>query len=70
MVPEPADQVEEADGRQTEAGAAAGAPPARPLLRGRRDGVRTSTSPAAATPDIRGNFMAPSPQIMINNSNV
>ena len=70
MVPEPPDQVEEADGRQTEAGAAAGAPPARPLLRGRRDGVRTSTSPAAATPDIRGNYMAPSPQIMINNSHV
>ena len=56
VVPEPADQVEEADGRQTEAGAAAGAPPARPLLRGGRNGVLTSTSPAAARLDIRGDY--------------
>ena len=67
MVPEPADQVEEADGRQTEAGAAAGAPSARPLLRGGRNGVLASASPAAATPDIRGDYIAPSHKIFIYN---
>ena len=48
MVPEPPDQVEEADGRQTEAGAATGAPPARPVLRGRRHGILASATAAAA----------------------
>ena len=48
MVSEPADQVEEADGRQTEAGAATGTPPARPVLRGRRHGILPSATAAAA----------------------
>ena len=48
MVSEPADQVEEADGRQTEAGAATGTPPARPVLRGRRHGILASATAAAA----------------------
>ena len=51
MVPEPADQVEEADGRQAEAGPAAGAPPARPVLRGRRHGILAPAATTTATLD-------------------
>ena len=51
VVSEPADQVEEADGRQTEAGAATGTPPARPVLRGRRHGILAPAATTAATLD-------------------